>query len=335
MKRITLAAIILLVTLLAPAQAALAAPIAPDISVVVNPTELVPAQAGYVHVGGAYPLDVTVDLDGEPLPVYWTGEGYLTFIVFGFDEPAGEHTVEVRAYNPRTGETVEQTETVTVLPFAYQDESLALAFRLLPLLDPDLNMREEEHLNMIYAGRSPALGWNWPFDFPTPAPIVTSRFGGNRSYNSGMWRSRHTGVDFRQGLGDPILALASGRVAAVEPMDVRGNVVIVDHGFGVFTQYAHMLEVYVIPGQKVQQGQPVGTVGNTGRTNGPHLHVEVIVNGQPVDLIRWMALSPGFWPPREVRPEEEQAEGGEPGGEAPPEPGGDVPADPPVEAGGG
>lgn len=323
MKRIILATFVLLAALAIPAQAALAAPIAPGISVIVNPLDLVPAQAGYVHVGGAYPLDVTVSLDGEPLPVYWTGEGYLAFIVFGFDEPTGEHSVDVHAHNPRTGETVEQTETVTVLPFTYQDESLALAFKLLPLLDHDLNIREEEHLDMIYAGRTRGVEWSWPFDFPAPAPIVTSRFGGNRSYNSGMWRSRHTGVDFRRGLGDPILALASGRVAAVEPMDVRGNVVIVDHGYGVFSQYAHMLEVYVTPGEEVQQGQPVGTVGNTGRTNGPHLHIEVIVNGQPVDLIRWMALSPGFWPPREVRPEEQQAEGGEgapPADEAPPAP---------------
>lgn len=329
MKRILLTLLFVLAVLALPLEPALAAPLAPGLSVAVQPRELVPAQAGYVHVGGGYPLDVTITLDGEPLAAYWTGDGYLAPVVFGFDEPAGEHAVAISVHNPATGETLETTETITVIPFNYPDESLALAFALLPLLDPDMNIAEEEHLNEIYSARSPTLNWTWPFGFPAPAPIVTSRFGGSRSYNSGMWRSHHTGADFRRGLGDPILAAAGGRVAAAELFDVRGNVVIIDHGFGVFTQYAHMQDLYVTAGEFVQPGQVIGTVGSTGRTNGPHLHFEVIVNGQPVDPIRWMALAPGFWPPREVTPEEAAAEGEDAppaeGEAAPPPEGGEQP----------
>lgn len=331
MKRAFLAAVVVLALLAVPARAVQAAPLAPGISIAVHPLELVPAQAGYVHVGGGYPLDVAVALDGEPLPVHWTGEGYLALIMFGFDEPTGQHDLEVQARNPLTGETVQRSETITVLPFNYPEEYVALAFKLLPLLDYDMNVREEEHLNMLYSERTPALGWSWPFGFPAPAPIVTSRFGGSRSYNSGMWRSHHTGVDFRRGLGDPIFAAAAGRVAAAEALDVRGNVVIIDHGYGVYTQYAHMQDLQVSAGQQVQRGQIIGTVGGTGRTNGPHLHFEVIVNGQPVDPIRWMALAPGFWPPREVRPEEQEVDGGE---AAPPATDG-APAEPPSEGAAG
>lgn len=337
MKRICLTLLFLIAVLALPLESALAAPISPGLSVTVHPRELVPAQAGYVLVGGGYPLDVAITLDGAPLAVYWSGDGYLAPVVFGFDEPAGEHAIGIRAHNPATGETLETTETITVIPFNYPDESLALAFALLPLLDPDMNIAEEQHLNEIYSARSPALNWTWPFSFPAPAPLVTSRFGGSRSYNSGMWRSHHTGIDFRRGLGDTILAAAGGRVAAAELLDVRGNVVIIDHGFGVFTQYAHMQDLQVTAGEVVRAGQVIGTVGSTGRTNGPHLHFEVIVNGQPVDPIRWMALAPGFWPPREV-PEEEAAAEGEgappPEGEpAPPPQGGEQPPSEGTDAG--
>ncbi len=87
-----------------------------------------------------------------------------------------------------------------------------------------------------------------------------------------------------------------------EFFEVRGNVVIIDHGHGVFSQYAHLSEFYVQPGQFVERGQLIGAAGATGRTNGPHLHFEIIVNGTPVDPIRWLALAPGFVPPREVVP---------------------------------
>lgn len=310
MKRLSLLAIILMLSLLvAPTGAALAAPIAPGISISIQPETLIPAEAGFVHVGGGYPLDVTVTLDGEDVPIYWSGKGYVAFFTFTFEEEPGIHHIEVTAYNPQTGETAEKSQAITVTEFHYPEEYVALGIKLLPLLDPDMNIREEEHLNMIYSERSALLGWSYPFAFPAPAPIVTSRFGGSRSYNSGMWHSHHTGIDFRRGVGDPILAAASGRVATAELMDVRGNVVIIDHGYGVFTQYAHMSEFYVTPGQEVQQGQLIGLVGGTGRTNGPHLHFEVIVNGQPIDPLLWMRMAPGYWPPREVMPEEAQAEG--------------------------
>ncbi len=303
---------------------ALAAPLVPALSVTVAPRELVPAQAGFVAVGGAYPLNVSVTLDGEPLAVYWTGSGYLAPFAFDFEQPPGEHQIVISAANPATGERLEETETIRVVEYRYPEEYVALAFRLTPLLNPQLNLDELAQLDAIYALQTQPVHWGWPFAVPAPGSVVTSRFGGNRSYNSGVWSAYHTGTDFRLGVGGPVVATTSGRVAAAQMFEVRGKVVIIDHGYGVYSQYAHLSEVYVAPGQLVQRGQIIGLAGATGRTNGPHLHFEIIVNGIPVDPIRWLALYPGFIPPREIDPERDGDGEGSPGeGEVlpPPDPG--------------
>lgn len=296
--------LLLIALMLATADGAQAAPVSPGLSISITPREVIPAQAGFVFIGGAYPLEVAATLGGEPLAVYWSGEGYIAPFVFGFDEPPGEHALTVDVRNPATGEHEAVQDTIRVLAFNYPEEYVALNLRLTPLLDYDLNIAEENRLNDISAPGTSLNGWGWPFVVPAPGRVVTSRFGGHRSYNSGVWRAYHTGVDFRMGIGEPVFATADGRVAAAELMDVRGNVVMIDHGFGVYSQYAHMSELLVVPGQPIAQGDVVGLTGALGRTNGPHLHFEIIVNGQPVDPLRWLQMDPDFIPPREVRPEE-------------------------------
>lgn len=298
--------LVMLIALAMPARSAQAAPVVPALSVEVRPRELAPAQAGYVFVSGGYPLQVSVTLDGKPLAVFWTGDGYLAPFAFGFDAPAGEHPVVVLASDPATGAQVTYTQTVSVTDFQYPREEVSIARRLAALLDPILNRNEEEWLNAVYAARSNSTDWGWPFALPVPGELITSKFGGDRTYNGGLWRAYHTGVDFRRAVGQPIWATASGRVVAVESLNVRGNVVIIDHGYGIFSQYAHTSEAYVTPGQYVQRGQLIAAAGATGRTNGPHLHFEIIVNGIPIDPLSWMALMPGFVPPAEVPRERNQ-----------------------------
>jgi murein DD-endopeptidase MepM/ murein hydrolase activator NlpD len=295
--------------LLITAPPAHAAPVAPGLSIVIEPRQLRPAQAGYVYVGGAYPLRLSVTFDGDPLETFWAGDGYVAVFAFGFDEPPGEHAIRVSVVDPASGEAVDYEARLTVEEFTYPLEQLGLPVRMLPLLDAQLNLDEETRLQEIYSERSHPDRWDWPFEIPVPGGVVTSRFGGNRVYNGGRFTSRHTGCDFRRGIGEPVQTTAAGRVAAAEFLDIRGNVIILDHGYGVFSQYAHLSEFFVEPGQWVEKGQVIGLAGATGRTNGPHLHFEIIVHGQPVDPIRWLALAPGFVPPREVTPTPVVAEG--------------------------
>jgi len=93
----------------------------------------------------------------------------------------------------------------------------------------------------------------------------------------------HTGVDFGVGYGAPIHAADSGVVIYATWMGGYGNVIIIDHGRGITTLYAHQSSLGVGNGARVSRGQTVGYVGSTGFSTGPHLHFEVRVSGNPVD----------------------------------------------------
>ncbi len=108
---------------------------------------------------------------------------------------------------------------------------------------------------------------------------ITSSFG-NR-FHPILHRNRlHAGVDFGAKTGTPIVAAAAGEVINAESMRGYGNVVILSHGAGLTTVYAHCSRIFVRRGQKVSQGQRIAAVGSTGLATGPHLHFEVRVNGK-------------------------------------------------------
>lgn len=116
---------------------------------------------------------------------------------------------------------------------------------------------------------------------------VTSSFG--MRFHPILKRSRlHAGVDFGSPSGAPIVAAQTGEVIAAQRMRGYGNVVIIDHGGGVSTTYAHCSRFFVGKGQRVQRGQRIASVGATGLATGPHLHFEVRVNGKPVNPMRYL-----------------------------------------------
>ena len=99
----------------------------------------------------------------------------------------------------------------------------------------------------------------------------------------------HAGVDISSPMGTPARATADGIVVFAERSGGYGRLVIVDHGNGYETYYAHLSRFDVIPGQEVRQGEPVGAVGATGRVTAPHLHYEVRVRRAPVNPYRFLA----------------------------------------------
>ena len=98
----------------------------------------------------------------------------------------------------------------------------------------------------------------------------------------------HSGIDFTAPTGTPIYATGNGRVVpAPDGASGYGNHVVIDHGFGYKTLYAHMYKSKVKMGQRVKRGQLIGYVGNTGLSSGPHLHYEVIKNGNKINPINY------------------------------------------------
>lgn len=106
---------------------------------------------------------------------------------------------------------------------------------------------------------------------------------GINSYYGYRWGSFHTGIDIAGDKGDPFIAAADGKVTTAGWGGGFGNMILIDHGNGVVTRYGHATKLLVSVGQQVSKGQTIGLVGSTGRSTGPHLHFEVIVNGDTVN----------------------------------------------------
>ena len=116
---------------------------------------------------------------------------------------------------------------------------------------------------------------------------ISSRFG-MRKLSFERRARMHSGIDFAAPKGTPIVAASSGQVVFVGWRGAYGKVVEVDHGQGVSTLYAHMDRYTVKNRQKVQAGAPLGQVGNTGRSTGPHLHFELRIDHKPLDPLQFV-----------------------------------------------
>jgi len=157
------------------------------------------------------------------------------------------------------------------------------------LTTPEVERNEFARIESLWATSSPERLWSAEgFALPMDSEI-TSEFGSFRTLNQ-VTQTRHTGWDFRAATGTPVLASAGGEVAYAGPLDIRGNYVLIDHGFGVFSGYAHFSQMYVTTGQSVTQGEIIGVSGNTGRSNGPHLHWEIAVNGEWIDSLAFTEM---------------------------------------------
>ncbi len=152
-----------------------------------------------------------------------------------------------------------------------------------PPFDPIavFNTRADRLDNLILALRS----------LPLAAPLteyeVTSPFG-SRDDPFNEMPGFHEGVDLGAPVGSPILATGDGTVEWAGWRDRYGNLVIIDHGHGLTTRYAHLARVLVRVGDRLLRGHPVGLLGNSGRSTGPHLHYEVRINDVATDPMKFI-----------------------------------------------
>lgn len=125
-------------------------------------------------------------------------------------------------------------------------------------------------------GSGQVSGLGWPL-----SSHINSYYG----YRSGGF---HTGIDIAGDTGDPYVAAASGRVVSAGWAGSYGNCIVIDHGNGIMTRYAHSSKLLVSAGQSVSKGQTIGLVGATGNATGPHLHFEVIINGDTANPLNYL-----------------------------------------------
>ncbi len=150
---------------------------------------------------------------------------------------------------------------------------------------------EQKRLDEARAVDSAEQGFRGPFIWPALGPI-SGIFGSQRILN-GEPRAPHAGLDIAAPEGAPVRAPAAGVVRLAEPdLFFTGGTVIIDHGHGVTTLYAHLSGLDVRPAQRLAQGAAIGRVGKTGRVTGPHLHLALYWRGVAVDPARQLPQPP-------------------------------------------
>lgn len=145
---------------------------------------------------------------------------------------------------------------------------------------------EKEKVNQIYSVVSDRLFANY-FSAPSRKKM-TSRFGTKRIFN-GETKSVHQGIDFKSRIGDPIFSPADGKVVLTEDQFFSGNCMIIDHGRGIYSIFAHLSNFQAKIGDLVKKNQVIARSGKSGRSSGPHLHWGVVIQGvkvNPTELVR-------------------------------------------------
>jgi murein DD-endopeptidase MepM/ murein hydrolase activator NlpD len=145
--------------------------------------------------------------------------------------------------------------------------------------------RESQQLKKIFAARSPR---HWTH-FERPVDEEVSSVFGKRRLLNGQPKSAHSGTDFRSPAGTPVHSLSNGQVLLVADLFYTGQTVVVDHGEGLFSVYAHLSEVLVDVGRELRVGDVLGKVGSTGRSTGAHLHLTVRLLEERIDPLALLA----------------------------------------------
>jgi murein DD-endopeptidase MepM/ murein hydrolase activator NlpD len=226
----------------------------------------------------------------EILYLYSDPEGAVALLPVSLDAPAGDYPL-VAALVDLQGRT---TATELMLHVAHKDrpqEELTLPERMVTPVKQDLTRinRESNLLNGKYTLRSPRR-WT-TFKRPVDDP-VSSVFGKRRVMN-GKQKSPHSGTDFRSPAGTQVRSISNGRVVLVADLFYTGQTVVVDHGEGLISIYAHLSKVLVDEDSEIQIGDVLGEVGSTGRSTGAHLHLTVRLLGERVDPLALLAIFEG------------------------------------------
>ena len=223
---------------------------------------------------------------------YQAGDGSWRGLV-GIDlmVESGDHELVLQA-TFAAGRSLERLYTLSVIDKAYPTRRLTVAPRYVEP-PPDVVeriTREAQLQTEIFATDTPERFWRGAWGRPVPGP-ATSAFG-SRSVFNGQPRRPHSGADFRAATGTLVKAPNAGRVVMTGDTYFSGGSVILDHGWGLYSYFAHLSKILVQEGDLVEASDGVGHAGATGRVTGPHLHWTLRLNGARVDPLSLIEILP-------------------------------------------
>ena len=264
---------------------------APPVKVSWQPSQTRVSDVALLVVHGAgegATLEGTVG--GRPVSFFRDASGHAALVGFDIEVAAGRQPWRVEIREPgRRARSL--SGMVTVAPREFPVQRLTLPTPMVDL-DPETERRavaESKTLRALYRTVTPERFWRGPFERPVLGDEPGIGFGSRRIIN-GQPRAPHGGTDYAAPRGTPVVSVNGGRVALMGDYFFQGRFVVVDHGLGLHTVYFHLDETRVEIGQHVARGQPLGTVGSTGRATGPHLHFGVQVGPARVDPERLLTL---------------------------------------------
>lgn len=269
---------------------------------VVDPADLpeLLLSASTAYQGGAILVSLTgnvragtVTFLGRQHELTQGDQSIYAYVGIAIEDAPGSYPLTVTFQTPN-GSEGSLTETIEILETAWTVDSLTFEDgQAESLLDPAVVAQENAILAEAYSADSPTKQWTFPWLVPTDGP-VTAVFGEQRSINGGPPGGHHGGTDIGAPEGQPVVATSGGTVVLARLMDIHGNMVVIDHGGGVFSSYGHLVDFVVAEGQQVAPGELIGHVGNTGLSTGAHLHWEIAIDGVLVDAWRFVDGTNGF-----------------------------------------
>ena len=235
-------------------------------------------------IGTIFDREVPFEV-GEGLPPgHWWG-----LVGLDLEVSPGEYVLQLDAF--QQGRSVGRTK------YVLQVEKKDFPTRRLTLPKQFVNppkealgriRKESRKISALFGDFAPERRWEGPFHRPTEG-APTSSFG-KRSILNGQTRSPHTGTDFQDAKGTPVKAPNLGKVVLAADLYYSGNTIILDHGQGLYSYFAHLQDFKVSQDALVSKGTVIGSVGATGRVTGPHLHWSVRLRKARVDPLSLIAV---------------------------------------------
>lgn len=261
-----------------------------------------PAQGEIVVVAvkGELRTELRASWSGRKLHFWKNGtDDGAQFALLGVDllSKPGTYPLTVDA-RLSSGESVGCSTDLTVRDGGFPVQQLTVDNKYVELSAEDLarSRRETNQLLKIFRATTSSPLWDGGFRLPLENAKASGSFGKRRILND-QPRSPHSGEDFSVPAGTPVRSPQRGRVVLASDLFFTGNTLVVDHGLGLYTFYAHLEAMTVEVGAMVIAGELLGRVGSTGRVTGPHLHWAARLNDTRVDPLDLVSIPPATEPP--------------------------------------